>query len=45
MLMFEGGDDPISKPCQARSAHGFLGIEEKVVDATVRWMLANGSGK
>ncbi len=44
-LMFEGGDDPISKPCQARSAHGFLGIEEKVVDATVRWMLANGSGK
>ncbi|MEK9724117.1 MAG: hypothetical protein VW405_11640 [Rhodospirillaceae bacterium] len=47
-MMFEGGKAPISGPCEARSAHGFFGIEEKVVDATVRWMLANGgrrSGK
>lgn len=28
---FSGGDDPISKPCKAKSAHGFLGIEEQVV--------------
>ena len=31
--MFSGGDPPRSKPCQARSAHGFLGIEQKVVAA------------
>lgn len=29
--MFNGGDDPISKPCKAKSQHGFLGIEEDVV--------------
>lgn len=28
---FSGGDDPISKPCKAKSAHGFLGIENEVV--------------
>ena len=31
--MFSGGDEPRSKPCQARSAHGFLGIEQDVVAA------------
>ena len=31
--MFSGGDPPLSKPCQARSAHGFLGIERDVVAA------------
>jgi pimeloyl-ACP methyl ester carboxylesterase len=30
--MFSGGDAPISKSCQAMSYHGFLGIEDKVVD-------------
>jgi len=30
--MFSGGDAPISEPCQAMSYHGFLGIEDKVVD-------------
>lgn len=29
--MFSGGDEPISKPCKAKSPHGFLGIEENVV--------------
>ena len=28
----EGGDEPISGPCQARSAHGYLGIEQNVVN-------------
>ena len=41
-LLFDGGDTPISGPCQAQSAHGFLGIEEKVVADIVSWMLANG---
>ena len=31
--MFSGGDPPLSKPCHARSAHGFLGIEQDVVAA------------
>ncbi len=30
--MFSGGDDPISEPCQAMSYHGFLGIEDEVVE-------------
>ncbi len=41
-LLFDGGDDPKSGPCQAQSAHGFLGIESKVVDGIVGWMLDNG---
>lgn len=28
---FSGGDEPRSKPCKAKSAHGFLGIEGEVV--------------
>lgn len=30
--IFVDGNKPISKPCKAKSYHGFLGIEEKVVD-------------
>jgi len=30
--MYSGGDKPISKPCNAMSYHGFLGIENSVVD-------------
>ena len=41
-MLFDGGDDPISGACQAQSAHGFLGIESKVVGDIVGWMLANG---
>lgn len=29
--MYSGGNRPISKPCQAMSYHGFLGIESDVV--------------
>ena len=29
--LFSGGDRPRSKPCQAMSYHGFLGIEDEVV--------------
>lgn len=32
-IYFEGGDPPRSKPCQALSPHGFIGIEKKVVAA------------
>ena len=31
--LFSGGDEPISSnPCQARTYHGYLGIESSVVD-------------
>ena len=30
---FIGGKAPMSKPCQALSAHGFYGIEEQVIAA------------
>jgi hypothetical protein len=39
-LWFEGGDDPVSGPCRAMSAHGFLGIENKVVAAMAARMKA-----
>jgi pimeloyl-ACP methyl ester carboxylesterase len=39
-LLFEGGKPPESGACQARSAHGFFGIEDEVVGAIVRWMIA-----
>ena len=37
-MVFEGGDSPISNPCGALSAHGFLGIEKRVVDAIAHWI-------
>lgn len=30
--MYSGGDTPKSKPCNAMSYHGFLGIEDRVVN-------------
>ncbi|MBI3453533.1 MAG: alpha/beta hydrolase [Rhodospirillales bacterium] len=39
LLGFEGGDPPLSDPCEALAAHGFLGIEERVVNAIVDWIL------
>lgn len=38
---FNGGDMPQSKPCQAMSPHGFIGIEDKVVDAIAAFIKAN----
>lgn len=38
---FSGGDEPISKPCKAKSAHGFLGIEDKVVNYIADFIKAN----
>ncbi len=32
IILFEGGRPPESKPCGPLSQHGFLGIENKVVD-------------
>lgn len=38
IMLFDGGDPPRSEPCQAMSEHGFLGIEETVVDAIAGWI-------
>jgi pimeloyl-ACP methyl ester carboxylesterase len=40
VLMFEGGDPPRSDVCEAYAAHGYLGIEERVVHAIADWILA-----
>jgi hypothetical protein len=43
IMLFDGGDPPRSGPCQALSEHGFLGIEDRVVDAIAGWMRARGN--
>lgn len=35
---FTGGRDPISEPCEARSPHGFFGIEDSVVEFIADWI-------
>lgn len=39
--IFSGGDTPISKPCKARSYHGFLGIEDEVVGFIADFIKSN----
>lgn len=38
---FEGGDAPQSDPCLPMSEHGFLGIEEEVVDEIIKFIQSN----
>lgn len=38
LVSAHGGDAPRSDPCEAFSAHGYLGVEEPVVNAIVQWM-------
>jgi hypothetical protein len=40
LITMEGGLPPRSKPCDALSAHGYLGIEDKVVAAVAGWITA-----
>lgn len=39
LISVSGGKTPESEPCEALSAHGFLGKEEETVEAIVNWML------
>ena len=41
VLTYEGGSPPISEPCEARSAHGYLGLEPQVVSAIAAWIRAH----
>lgn len=40
LMVFEGGGNE-SAPCQAKSHHGYLGIEGRVVGAIAAWIKAN----
>jgi pimeloyl-ACP methyl ester carboxylesterase len=39
LISVTGGQPPQSDPCEALSAHGYLGKEEETVEAMVNWML------
>ena len=39
LVSVSGGKPPESDPCEALSAHGYLGKEEETVEAIVNWML------
>jgi pimeloyl-ACP methyl ester carboxylesterase len=39
-MAFDGGDPPRSEPCEAFAQHGYLGIENRVVDAIAAWIKA-----
>ena len=41
IVLLDGGDPPLSEPCQAKSQHGFLGIEGEAVDSIARFINAN----
>ncbi|HYB70209.1 MAG TPA: alpha/beta hydrolase [Candidatus Bathyarchaeia archaeon] len=41
LLTFDGGSPATSGPCEARSAHGYLGIEPEVVSAISAWIRAH----
>jgi hypothetical protein len=40
-MLFDGGDPPRSDACQPFAQHGYLGIEQKVVDAISDWILVH----
>jgi hypothetical protein len=41
LLTFTGGDPPLSGPCEARAAHGYLGLDAEVVAAIATWITAD----
>jgi len=40
LIAFEGGAPPESGPCDARAAHGYLGLDAAVVKAIADWIVA-----
>jgi len=38
IVVLDGGAPPISKPCEAKSQHGFLGIEDEAIAAIARFI-------
>ena len=39
LISVKGGEPARSDPCEALSAHGYLGKEKETVDAIVNWIL------
>jgi len=39
LITFDGGEPPQSAPCEARAAHGYLGLDEHVVKAIAEWIV------
>ena len=42
VVLLDGGSPPQSEPCEAKSQHGFLGIESQAVAAMAAFIKANG---
>lgn len=42
VVLLEGGLPPQSEPCEAKSQHGFLGIEDQAVNAIAKFVKAQG---
>jgi hypothetical protein len=42
VVLLDGGSPPQSEPCEAKSQHGFLGIEQQAVSAMAAFIKANG---
>lgn len=40
LITFEGGEPPQSGPCEARAAHGYVGLDAQVVKAIAGWITA-----
>jgi hypothetical protein len=43
VVLLDGGSPPQSEPCQAKSRHGFIGIEAQAVATIARFIKANAS--
>jgi hypothetical protein len=41
IALLDGGDPPQSGPCQAKSPHGYFGIEAEAVDTIARFLSSN----
>lgn len=41
VALLDGGDPPVSEPCEARSQHGFLGIEAAAVGTIAKFIKAH----
>jgi len=41
IVLLDGGAPPLSAPCEAKSQHGFLGIEDEAVATIARFVKAN----
>lgn len=41
IVILDGGSPPQSKPCEAMSQHGFLGIESQAVSRIAQFIKAN----